>query len=95
MFWFTADQHFGHKKIIEYCQRPFASVEEMDEVLIANHNDVVCDGDIVIHGGDFAFGNKDRALGFADRLSGNHIFLRGSHDHWLPVCYASLAKITL
>ncbi|RZK27404.1 MAG: phosphoesterase, partial [Hymenobacter sp.] len=24
--WFTADTHFGHKNIIEFSKRPFASV---------------------------------------------------------------------
>ena len=33
--WFTSDTHFFHDKIVEYSQRPFASVEEMNEGLIA------------------------------------------------------------
>lgn len=84
MFWFTADQHFGHHKIIEYCQRPFSSTNEMDETLIMNHNHVVGRKDVVIHGGDFSFGNKAKAMTYVDKLAGNHVFLRGSHDYWLP-----------
>ena len=38
--WFTSDTHFYHNKIVEYCQRPFASVEEMNEELIARWNDI-------------------------------------------------------
>ena len=32
--WFTSDTHFGHAKIIEYCDRPFADVQEMNETLV-------------------------------------------------------------
>ncbi len=32
--WFTSDTHFGHDAIRRYCNRPFASVEEMDDQLI-------------------------------------------------------------
>jgi hypothetical protein len=34
--YFTGDQHFGHDGIIGLCKRPFRSVDEMDETMIAN-----------------------------------------------------------
>ena len=83
MYYFTADEHYGHANIIRFCRRPFASVEEMDAELIRRHNEVVTDGDVVIHAGDFAYRNRRSALAYAADLRGTHIFLRGSHDHWL------------
>ena len=37
--WFTADFHFGHSNIIRYCNRPFQSVEEMDQTILDRLND--------------------------------------------------------
>ena len=34
MVYFTSDLHLGHKNILRLCDRPFASIEEMDEVLM-------------------------------------------------------------
>ena len=38
--WFTSDTHFGHAKIIEYCDRPFANVQEMNKKLINRYDKV-------------------------------------------------------
>ncbi|WP_240664488.1 hypothetical protein [Paenirhodobacter ferrireducens] len=34
--WHSADLHFGHHRIIDFCKRPFASTAEMNAALIAN-----------------------------------------------------------
>ncbi len=87
MYFFTADEHYWHARIIEYCDRPFANVEEMNETLIANHNATVTSGDVTVHAGDFFLRPKDRrditAESIIEHLNGQHIFLKGSHDRWL------------
>ena len=53
---FTSDTHFFHEGIIRFCNRPFGSVEEMNETLIRNWNEKVPEDGTVFHLGDFAFG---------------------------------------
>ena len=87
--YFTGDQHFGHwtnaeRNIIKYCNRPFATVEEMDEALIAEWNGVVRANDIVYHHGDFTLGTN--AQKYLCRLNGflRILTLPWHHDHrWL------------
>jgi len=82
-YFFTSDEHYGHSNVIKYCNRPYTSVEEMNDDLIYKHNEVVTKEDIVIHCGDFTLNKKQYADSIIKRLNGNHIFLRGSHDRWL------------
>ena len=81
--WFTADTHFGHDAIREYCARPFATVEAMDTALVTIWNSVVQPGDIVWHLGDFALGRKvdERWLQrLFRRLHGQKSLVIGNHD---------------
>jgi len=79
---FTSDQHYGHINILKYCNRPFPSAKEMDEKMIANHNQIVKSDDVVYIVGDFTLGNFDFAVSIIKRLSGNLVFLQGSHEKW-------------
>lgn len=54
MIYFTSDLHLGHRGIIAMRNRPFADVEEMNRILIANFNAVVHKDDTVYILGDFA-----------------------------------------
>ena len=76
----TSDLHLGHKNIIEYCHRPFSSVDEMDRVLIDNWNSIVTDEDIVYFLGDFCLGPRDRILKYGQQLKGHKILVMGNHD---------------
>lgn len=78
---FTADLHLGHANIIKYCNRPFSSVDEMNNVLIVNWNSRIQPQDVVYVLGDFCWGNEKHYL---DALNGNKILIKGDHDKWLP-----------
>lgn len=80
--WFTADTHFGHRRVIELCRRPFADTVEMRETMIANWNDRVAPDDEVWHLGDFAYRASDDEIEqtFA-RLNGQKHLVIGNHDH--------------
>lgn len=77
---FTADTHFGHKNIIQHCNRPFQTALEMNEALLSNWNRVVRPQDSVYHLGDFAVLRPERASELARRLNGKIYLIRGNHE---------------
>ncbi len=85
--WFISDTHFGHKEAIEYHNRPFKTVEEMDTVIIQAWNEIVKPFDIVYHLGDFGFGGSQRIEEIVSMLSGKKILIIGNHDEYSPKRY--------
>ena len=82
-----SDTHFNHKNIIEYCNRPFKTVEEMNEVLIKNWNDVVSQEDTIICLGDFVLGTKENIIEIGTKLNGHKILILGNHDRGTKLAY--------
>ena len=78
--YFTADTHFNHSNIIQFCNRPFASVELMNETLIKNWNNTIKNGDVVYVLGDFCFGGSGKYAETLTRLNGKKFLIRGNHD---------------
>lgn len=70
----------SHKKIIEYCNRPFSSVEEMNIAIIENWNKVIKSEDRVFMCGDFALCGKDKIIEIGNKLKGRKILILGNHD---------------
>ena len=79
MIYFTSDMHFGHANVIKYCARPFASVEEMNEIIVRNWNEVVQPEDTVYCLGDISMGFTV-VEAYSHRLNGNKILVPGNHD---------------
>lgn len=78
--WFTSDLHLGHRNILRLANRPFSSLEEMHEHLVAAWNDRVRPGDTVYDLGDLVFGSPARAATVLERLNGQHHWIVGNHD---------------
>lgn len=80
MIYFTSDYHFGHRGIIKY--RPqFSSLEEMEELIIKNHNKTVKPNDTIYILGDFiSFYDREKTIEMIKRLNGRKIWIVGNHD---------------
>lgn len=80
MNFYTADPHYYHKNIIKYENRPFKTVEEMNDYLIYKHNEKVKKGDNIYFIGDFAFATADQTINILNQLNGNKYLIFGNHD---------------
>lgn len=78
--YFIADTHFYHKNIIKYENRPFKTVEEMNEVLINNWNNTVKEDDIIWHLGDVALCGAAKIKELVPKLNGRKFLIMGNHD---------------
>ena len=78
--WFTSDLHFWHKNICKYCNRPFETVEEMNQAVIDNWNSVVKDDDVVFVLGDIGFCGMERLRPLVSQLKGKIYLIQGNHD---------------
>jgi calcineurin-like phosphoesterase family protein len=82
--WVCADHHFGHAKILTFKRedgtplRPFKTLEEHDETIIANHNALVQPQDRVYLAGDVVLNR--RYLHLLGRLNGRLVLVKGNHD---------------
>jgi len=74
--WLISDTHFGHQKIIEYCNRP----EDHEQIIQENWRRLVGEDDLIIHLGDVAFGSKTN-LEVVKALPGKKILIMGNHDY--------------
>jgi calcineurin-like phosphoesterase family protein len=81
MEYFTSDSHFFHKKVIEYCNRPFRDVDEMNAYLVNAWNIVVTGDDEVVNFiGDFSFGTAEQTKEIFGQLKGRKRLIVGNHD---------------
>lgn len=93
MIYFTADIHFGHARIIDYCDRPFNNADEMDRVLIKNWNSVVGSKDVVYILGDLTLHREKHRQWLETKvrkLNGEKHLILGNHDVLKPFTYIDI-----
>lgn len=79
---YVSDTHFGHRNIIEYCDRPFHSVAEMDGRM-ARKLRAAEDRGRVFHLGDLTLDPPERFFqrqGALFRDPSRHVLIAGNHD---------------
>lgn len=82
MIWFTSDTHFGHARVLEFCERPWETIEQMNEALVARINACVAPTDELYVLGDFSYKiTSDEAAEIRSRINCESIHLvPGNHD---------------
>lgn len=79
--WFTSDCHFGHRNILNFCERPFENTKEMEKAIIENWNSVVKPEEKVFCLGDFSwFHSRHEIKKIVNRLNGEIYMILGNHD---------------
>lgn len=86
-FW-TSDLHFQHTNVIKYANRPFKTIERMDQVLIHNINQRATVQDTLVSLGDFMFYGKDRGVVntknkpsfYINQINPQVFNIKGNHD---------------
>lgn len=72
--------HFGHNRIIRYCNRPFSSAEEMEQVMLEKFNSRIKRGDILYHLGDVCWSSYDMGRFFGQLNTKQCHLILGNHD---------------
>ena len=89
---FTSDCHFQHINIVKGIStwsdtskcRPFATIEEHNEVILDGINSAAGPDDRVIIAGDFCFGNHENIPKFRELIICRNVWVvKGNHDHKL------------
>ena len=76
-----ADTHFGDPEVLSYTGRPFGSVAEMNDALLAGWNGAVDADDTVVFVGDFAVPSEPTTVRrWLHRVQGDVVFVAGDHD---------------
>lgn len=85
MHWFTADPHYGHGRIIEFCNRPFKDVAEMNDRMVSECRAHVGQDDDLWILGDFigaraTDAERREVRSIFHAIPGRKHLIKGNHD---------------
>lgn len=84
---FTSDWHIGHKKSIEFDERPFKDIDHMHRVLINNYNACVLKSGVCYFLGDHEMCGSDTMVKIMRQLNGTKVLIIGNHDKGVNTIY--------
>ena len=80
MIYYIGDLHLMHENCLKFDNRPFETVEEMNEAIVANWNKTVTKNDTVYIVGDVCMKVTPEVLQTLRRLNGTKYLAIGNHD---------------
>lgn len=80
MIYFTSDTHFSDSRVLKIDKRPFKTMVEHDQSLVALWNAIVAPEDDVWHLGDFARGTPEAVSRLLSLLNGTKHLIIGNND---------------
>ena len=85
MIYYTSDLHIGHFNAIRLCNRPYKTVEDMNDDMIKRWNIKVDPNDDVYILGDmfFKFDDIQQVKDILKKLNGRKHLIKGNHDKFL------------
>ena len=93
MNFYISDTHFGHKSVLNFDDRPFADVEEMDHRMIEAWNETVSDNDDVYILGDVCYRAEKAPSWYMKQLKGQKHLIQGNHDKQLLADREAVAQL--
>ena len=88
-YWFMSDLHLSHENLRVFLNRPFKSIDEMDEIILNNISSNIRGGDYFYFLGDLAWRSTAYENFFA-MIKKSRIqlfFIYGNHDSNVPLKY--------
>lgn len=77
---YIADLHYGHANVLHFDNRPFKTIQEMNDAIVERWNSVVSPGDMVYVLGDMFWCTSKVAIPILDSLNGQKFLIKGNHD---------------